>query len=1109
MSNYDLNLDQRKRMKGICKNDCEFSWQDEEFMNTLLGKLPPLRRYSNSTGAIQHLVWELEKVYKQYDAFTTNASSFLGILQSIIHRIKTIEPRWHDINLDAVERSIKQQKFCLVRGEGGIGKSYFVKCLEEQLTNHSIPHLCVYGKFLKTPDSIDFEEVSLAERFVLVIDAINEMTEAGQVSLVEKLRKLKQSSNCRIVITYRNKKLNEDILQQYQALAEDCYDFPGVSFESALDCLTQLSIPDVYLYEDILYSNNPLLLSILQKTLTSHKISANTLTSLLSITHILEQYIKLSIDRHAWENTKTVASWMYRNNKKFISHSQIVEILDDAENYIDQMLQRNLLISYLYQETEYFEFGLELLSDFLIARNLFNDLSNASLDKQIEIIKSKTEGIPHLEEAVIILLFSRTPINYQDLKLILEKTGLMNSFLPETLRKIRFNSTDIPAFRKVFHLNGFSRPFEVFAGYSNQPFNCTNHYNHLLLNDTLLLNKLSSVLAGKHFHGNTIHRLKNILYMASYLPLADIQKREAFWFSVWACAAPNIRIRNLATKLLYDIVSNDIEYQTKLISIFNRIHDLYIQDSIIFVLSKCPSLGTTRITAFFQQLIEDKAFLLSGSLSRISTYLGLPYDYINWSKDSLRDDYFLVPEEFHHLVLHVDLVDSSFFPFRYRNSSHIEMYNTFLDVKKEEVSQWNSELSNSFPCINPTSPCSGSLSFTNFFKNKSYKNYDEYSLDPTLFFNSFAKVAINTLTLYGVRDYSFGYEEFPDSLIKKCLDIAIDLTIGSFMCNYYSNEFGSYNTNQNQLGYEVYDPLAYHDELPIATPLPNYHNASEMLCDCIINRLELPECKDVSWVKNSALTRSNLMRFHYPIRIKETEWVMIAGRVSLQEYDANQHTLWRDTYTYWCCTSPEEKLCGTSKDRFLTIELEDFKDSISTYVACNQTPWLCKSIPSLGSDSFQDFDKTSIVLPPANLIRDLNLSLNQQNMTWINASGEIILYCNNSEYSYYTSSIGCTVFIRKDILDEYVKKHTLKYFAFSERYHPETGYADETAIHFEIENDVIVHEVFNCKQTKTYDVEVLGECLSCPLNFINEQNQAKDTLENIIFDLDYGTQDTL
>ena len=34
-------------------------------------------------------------------------------------------------------------------------------------------------------------------------------------------------------------------------------------------------------------------------------------------------------------------------------------------------------------------------------------------------------------------------------------------------------------------------------------------------------------------------------------------------------------------------------------------------------------------------------------------------------------------------------------------------------------------------------------------------------------------------------------------------------TMGSLMCNYFTNEFATYNNYQNSIGYEVYDPIEY------------------------------------------------------------------------------------------------------------------------------------------------------------------------------------------------------------------------------------------------------------------------------------------------------------
>ena len=49
---------------------------------------------------------------------------------NLINEIKEIMPYWHDLSVTAVERCFKIHKCCLISGEGGIGKSYFIKCVE-------------------------------------------------------------------------------------------------------------------------------------------------------------------------------------------------------------------------------------------------------------------------------------------------------------------------------------------------------------------------------------------------------------------------------------------------------------------------------------------------------------------------------------------------------------------------------------------------------------------------------------------------------------------------------------------------------------------------------------------------------------------------------------------------------------------------------------------------------------------------------------------------------------------------------------------------------------------------------------------------------------------
>lgn len=181
--------------------------------------------------------------------------------------------------------------------------------------------------------------------------------------------------------------------------------------------------------------------------------------------------------------------------------------------------------------------------------------------------------------------------------------------------------------------------------------------------------------------------------------------------------------------------------------------------------------------------------------------------------------------------------------------------------------------------------------------------------------------------------------------------------------------------------------------------------------------------------------------------------------MSLHEEDKN-NTRWRDTYDIWCCSSEEETINDDGNARYLTIELEEYWDELKDYPENEYKPWLCKSIKSISSQS-DIFDETSLILPPAEIIKYFDLQLNVSDLSWETQSKEKIILCNNNKNSYYRDSIGGTVFIRKDYYDKYVQSHSIKYFAFAERYIPETGCADVTSLHFEIVDGCIVKEISN------------------------------------------------
>lgn len=56
---------------------------------------------------------------------------------------------------------------------------------------------------------------------------------------------------------------------------------------------------------------------------------------------------------------------------------------------------------------------IDSLTDFLVARSLFDDIRGKIFDEQVDIIKSKIRNLYNLEEAVIIAIFDNLSPNYE------------------------------------------------------------------------------------------------------------------------------------------------------------------------------------------------------------------------------------------------------------------------------------------------------------------------------------------------------------------------------------------------------------------------------------------------------------------------------------------------------------------------------------------------------------------------------------------------------------------------------------------------------------------------------------------------------------------------
>lgn len=1108
MNYRELNNNQRKKMKQIINNDITMNWEEPDFLDTLLGKLPPIRHYQKEDDIQAELV-ALNKLYSQYNSFCSNKEEFIKNTKSIITAIQNKKINWFGLNIYEVEECIRQQEFCLISGEGGIGKSYFIMCLEEEYERRNIPHLCIYGKFEKDTNNIELDEIVKDSQngFVFIVDAINEMSIKGQENLINVLQSLVQYASIRIILTYRTNTMDIDILDQYKKIAKTEYSFPGVSFESALGELLKISVPDIYKYEDILYSNNALLLNILCSALADNKLIDETENSIASVTFILEHYIKKSIKRifkdkiaesiEIWKDTKEVAKWMYENETKEIDGTSLRNILKTGDVFIQVMMQIGFLSEHDYNEGHYYFFAIDSLTDFLIARSLYDDIAGKTFDEQVEIISKKVRTLYSIEEAIIIAIFDNYAPDYQYIINLLKETGLLDSLRYETLIKINFKKEYIEDFAKVFPPATNSQLLTIFGGYTDKPFNCMNYLNPYYRKEGHQLKELSDVLSGAHFLGQLKGRLKNIIYFVTLNSSKNRREDEAFYFALWCCAAPNKDVRCLAMKLLYEIVRQDEEYKNRLIMEYENIVDPYIKESIIYVLANYLQ-DDLNIVIFYKKLIIEEKELSAKSIKRISVYLKDNYGYIKWNRDNLYNNKSaaIISDFMNDVLLRVDLMNKDFLPFRFWGKDHIDMHTKFLNIGKKEISKLNNDLEEKYKCVK-TGECNGSMVFEKYISEEYSVDFRKQVLDIENFLSSYETVLKQIFSLFQIafsKDHDYmGEDDFINSLFMKCVDIATGYYYGSLMCNYYTNEFATYNNWQESIGYEVYDPIEYGEDIYIATPIPTYQDHIEKLGDMIINRIELSEIKDQAWVKNAAITRGNLLSLIKPIKYKGVEWVLIAGRVSIHE-DTKHETRWKDTYDIWCCTSEEETIKDDGEARYLTIELDDYSGNLDDYGKCALKPWLCKDVKSINYQS-DIFDDTSLVLPPAELITYFQLKPVYSDMSWVDLEGEKIILCNNNKNSYYNDPIGATIFIRKDYLDAYLKEHVLKYFAFAEKFIPETGYADETSLHFEIQDGKIIKEIFNDGKGYRRATETNPLCADCPYGLFSRDSYDSEDMD--------------
>ena len=874
MNYQDLNQKHKQLIETSNSiNTIQYEWENKDFINILLGELPPLHITDINQNQLKT---DLINLYKSYDFYSTNQTLFLTELKNIYTQL--INQNKYYFDYDIFELYIKIHKSLLLNGEGGKGKTYFLYKLEEKLSEKNIKHLCIYGKYFNDISNIDFNtisQISSQEEFVFIIDAYNELSDKLQKDLLIELSKLISVKGCRIIISYRDYRLQESIITDLVSLLKNQYCFEGVSYEAALDTLSTTGISELYTYSDILYSNNALFLSFLIKALEDSKQKSKSpkFKSIVSMTNILEQEIKNSVDSANWTNTKKIAEWMYHNNSREIPISQINKLVSNAPQFIQEMKAAGYFTENNAGVFSTIKFSIESLSDSIISRSFFADLTGKSEKDIITLLINKSMAMPALTNFFIIALFDRFTPDYDKIDRILVGARLKDYLTPDVFIKINIRSENISDFQTHFNIMNPIDYLIYCSGYYNKPFNCNNFItNYLKSNKKEQLYSLNNTLSESYDIGTLIKRLKNILYFVNRIEISEKQYREEILYTaLWASAAPNNTVHLLAVKLLYDIVNSYNETITLLINIYADIEDYYIKQSIIHVLSKMPE--NTEIKSFFNLLRNDIDDIIDeASIQLICNYLKIDVLHFFKKKRNLliksnnaieKPLELLLTSVYHHRI------DSHF---RYLGNNNIDqVYPKFLK-NTYKIKMYNKLIS---------------ILNYNGFRIHKLKNLKMISNQHIL--NSLDIQIKRFCKMYGIEnDYmnnQYIYvNDFKNSLLRKIFSLASGVLYGYLTGRYYTDDFNYESYDKNILGYNMFNSFMYDEDTNnICSPICVYQNLIEDLENSLYKNLQLKTIKDEAWGKDDNNLKTNLNLLLSPFSTNGSDWHLLAGQIKMTD----------------------------------------------------------------------------------------------------------------------------------------------------------------------------------------------------------------------------------
>lgn len=1099
----ELNKIQKNAMsKALIKE--HYEWEDKRLISYILGEVPiekNLYRYSGKELSSEEqeqneIIEKINEIIKKYNYSMKIEQKEFNELEKEYVKLEKYKEKFYTSYYNVIN-GMKFNKVIMISGPGGIGKSQFLFEFSEEVSK-KFKYLCLYGKYCENIEDEIFSHIVKDiknDRFYFIIDAINEFDKALRQKIYKFINDNKNNPNLRVIISLRDFSMAEKEIQNLKKFVDIEETFTGVDADNALEKISEKYNLDLSIYDRLLYDNNPLHLKLIIKSISENQLINKRLKPITNGTYIYEHFIKNVLTKNEWYITKDIVEEMLKNKSKEIKVNELNKLhITDINAYINKMKTNNFIATYDYNNDTFVYFINETLTDYLIARFLFDNLEGLSTSEIEEYINKIVKVFYSIHDQVILMLFEKYETNIEMAIKIIKESNLNNYMDIEIFNELNLSTDNMIKIQKLLKVNISLEQLLIRAGGNeSNPFNCTNFLN----------NKLKKLFDKKPLNivGYDVRKIRcKLKVYVQTISKFNYDKKyieEKFWYAVWCSSLVNKLTRTLAKKLIFEITNTYPEYINKLISIYDEVKDEYIQEMVIQVLSSLKK--NNKIIKKFFYIINIKDFCNIKNLHFISNYLYGKENYEKMEKtnylldiDKRIDSNIL---KFLHRIFFTYKYDYDFFGFETYNSS-IRFQTKFMKEARKVVIKVNKFIKNNFKCLN-NNDCNSTYFKENFI-DKNFSINEEVIEDRVIYL-AWQKIFKRYMKKYKIKikdlDNIHVYEEDEKGIIYKALELSLSKINGSMTCNYFTNDFeiyGDYKGYQFNL-YDKYDERA-----EIYYPVAVFNQDIENLDNKTLKRIVIPEKKNIKWVKNSELSLNNIKKIIEPITYKNEKYYMLYGNVRLDEKSDDEYgNSWIDTYIINFAIDEDYNLCGVSdEDRKYTIDTDKYRGNLEDYKMKNY-----KMSTSLYSSSdFSDvYAITDFNLPPAIIIKEFDLHYNKFSSSWNDINEEKIILVNNNEGVWYRKGCSGTLYIKEKYYNILIKNHNYKYFCFTEKYHPKTGYCQDSALQVQINSDGSIEKYKHYKSHKHFSGTQNAECKKC-IVYKKEKEDEKKWKNNKLYD---------